>query len=596
MQRTACSTRPERPWQRGLIGLVLASFICALAAVTGAAPAQAAFARSADWPTGWSSPLGTSTVSITTNFGAFSTGCPNADTTHDYTRYLIGGRKEHLGLDIDTPNVPTVTNVYAIGAGTVIDRQEDWPGTALFVSHTAGDGSQFLVVYGHLKNTPANGTVVAAGTKVGEIYDDHLHFGIKPGTGASAPGTATSPGTGDCIHQPSGTVDPIPYLDAHPATASGVPWNFETLDGDANSLLGNTGDLGRNPAVITYNNALHIFHYDATAGVLRHDWSDASGWHQQIVDGGGGYNTGATPTAVVFNGALHVFYNTPGNGQLRHAWGASGSTWTKETLDGPGNVGVSGNITASVGQSPAAVVSGTTLHVFYTDVTGGNLRYGKISVGSGWTLQTLDGAPGTLGNWNAYTGIDPAVTLYNGTVQVLYYDSQYGNLRHAWLSGSSWFFENLEGDPGSVSHFNSDIGRNPTITALSTGLQAFYRDAQYGNLRHAWTDAAGWHFENLDGDVGSVSHREAVTGFTPAAVASGGQLQLFYYEQSGGNLRHAFTDASGWHFEDLDGSGGQPAGRLSTDVGLDPAVTLFGSVQVFYYDLTSGNLRHTWSQ
>ncbi|MEO3859493.1 hypothetical protein [Acrocarpospora sp. B8E8] len=45
-----------------------------------------------------------------------------------------------------------------------------------------------------------------------------------------------------------------------------------------------------------------------------------------------------------------------------------------------------------------------------------------------------------------------------------------------------------------------------------TELQLFYYDVTGGNLRHAWHDTAGWHFETLEGDPGSVSHLDRDIG------------------------------------------------------------------------------------
>jgi hypothetical protein len=178
---------------------------------------------------------------------------------------------------------------------------------------------------------------------------------------------------------------------------------------------------------------------------------------------------------------------------------------------------------------------------------------------------------------------------------LFYYDSTFGNLRHAWSNATGWHFENLDGDPGSIGHWNSDLGNTSAAISFNGSLQVTYFDNGSGNLRHAWANAAGWHFENLDGDPGSIGHYNGNVGISPAmAVDSSGTMHVFYYESNGdkGDMRHAYADASGWHFEPLDGSGGLPNTRVNGNAGIDAAATsgTFG-LNLFYDDQNSGALR-----
>jgi hypothetical protein len=69
------------------------------------------------------------------------------------------------------------------------------------------------------------------------------------------------------------------------------------------------------------------------------------------------------------------------------------------------------------------------------------------------------------------------------------------------------------------------------------------------------------------------------------------------YDVTHGDLRHAWSDANGWHFQTLDGSGGSTPGQISANVGYNPIALQYDTtLQVFYYDATNGDLRHTWSQ
>src|SRR5581483_5475723 len=126
---------------------------------------------------------------------------------------------------------------------------------------------------------------------------------------------------------------------------------------------------------------------------------------------------------------------------------------------------------------------------------------------------------------------------YNGQLQLYYYDATNGILRHAWTSSGTWHFENLDGDAGSVSGYSADVGQDPSVTTYNGQLELFYYDATNGNLRHAWTVSGDWHFENLDGDPGSISGFDGDVGQDPTAlVSSSGHIHLFYFYATNGNL------------------------------------------------------------
>lgn len=172
------------------------------------------------------------------------------------------------------------------------------------------------------------------------------------------------------------------------------------------------------------------------------------------------------------------------------------------------------------------------------------------------------------------------------------------NLRHAWANSTGWHSENLDGDPNSALGQDTDTGYDPTMVLFNGTLQALYYDKTNGNLRHAWSDANGWHCETLDGDTNSLMGNNEDLGGMPTAVSLGGtSLNVFAKDMKWGGLRHYWTDTNGWHSELFDGYGGSPAGRLNYSIGDDPTVTNYnGTLQLFYYDNTAGNLRHAIPQ
>jgi len=72
-----------------------------------------------------------------------------------------------------------------------------------------------------------------------------------------------------------------------------------------------------------------------------------------------------------------------------------------------------------------------------------------------------------------------------------------------------------------------------------------YYDATGGNLKYAYKDATGWHIETVDsdGDVGI---------FTSIALDDDDYPHISYGEyidKATSNLKYAYQDAGGWHIE-----------------------------------------------
>jgi len=376
-------------------------------------------------------------------------------------------------------------------------------------------------------------------------------------------------------------------------------WYDEVLDGTADSISGNTAQIGQDPSVIAYGATTQAFYYDAQNGNLRHAWADAGGWHFENLDGDlgsvGGLdaNLGSNIATSVLGSVLHVFYYDAQNGNLRHAWADAGG-WHFENLDGASTL--NGRLNADVGAEPSVTIYNNELHVLYYNVTAKTARYARTSSnGTVWSFETLDGAGGANGRINAQDlGSSSTLVSYSGYLHAFYYDATRKALRHGWTNGGAWYFEDLEGTAGSVSRNNINIGQNPAATVYNNTLQVFYYDSQYGNLRHAWANSQGWKFENLEGDPGSVSHNNVDVGRKPSVAVYGASLQLVYYEPQHSNLRHAWANSQGWKFETLDGDSGSVLGN-DLDVGINSSLVLANNVlQLLYFDSTNNILRHSW--
>jgi hypothetical protein len=304
---------------------------------------------------------------------------------------------------------------------------------------------------------------------------------------------------------------------------------------------------------------------------------------------------GINPASIQYGDNLYIFYQNSTKHTLELAT-ASSTGWAYQTLDGDTTQG--GRLLADVGRSAMPVIYNNELHVFYYDATNGNLRHAWFTTATGWSYETLDGDTTTPGGYNAKLGMSNFAIVYNNELHVFYYDATNGNLRHATKSGNvGWKFENLDGDLGSIGGLNSDIGQNPTATVYGTSLQLFYYDVNNGNLRHAWKTLTNvWKFENLDGDIGSIARNTGNVGQDPTVTVYGTSLQLFYYDVNNGNLRHAWvTDTQSWKFENLEGDQSSVS-HYNTDVGSGAKALVFkDSLYIFYRENSAGLMRHAWA-
>lgn len=410
---------------------------------------------------------------------------------------------------------------------------------------------------------------------------------------------------GDCTSSSNCTAVLADYLQKQYAvgTQSGSNrWSYTTMEGDPGSLSGRNADVGNQPSTVVFGTNVYSFYYDATAGDLRYAKSSTStttpSWTFGILDGAGGssgrLNTdlGLTPNSIVFNGVLHVFYYDPTSGNLRHGWTSDGVNWSFNNHDG--DTGSIGGLNANLGKTPIATVYGSSLQLFYYDASNGNLRHSWSSDGSAWSFETLDGDSGAVSGYNANVGGDPSVTVYGSTLQLFYYDLTQGDLRHAWSDASGWHFETLDGSGGSSGRVSADVGITSTVAVQGSYLNVFYYDSSNGNLRHMWTSpTAGWQAENLIGDASSVVRYNGSIGAMPVAIANGSAMELFTYDASHQALIHLWDAGSGWQEESVDGFGADSAGTVGSNVGLDPSLVIYGSaLHVIYYDAGQGNLRY----
>jgi hypothetical protein len=369
---------------------------------------------------------------------------------------------------------------------------------------------------------------------------------------------------------------------------AGATWRAETLDGQGGPQGRIDAPVGSDGAVVNFTGRPHAFYYDLQSGNLRHAWWSGTTWGFETLDGAGGSDgrvnadVGQFASAAIIGGRPHVFYYDASGGNLRHAY-YTGTAWGFETLDGAG--GSAGRINSAVGQFSSVVDYTGKPHVFYLDEASGDLRHAWWS-GTAWGFETLDGAGGTNGRINRALGADTSVTLYGGHPHVFYRDSDGGDLRHAYYTGTTWGFETLDGAGGGGGRVDGDVGRQTAVALFGGRPHVWHSDVGTGALRVSWWTGSAWLSAVLDPAAGG--------GFTPSVTTYLGVPHVWYTNGATGDLRHMWWSATGWAIEVLDGAGG-PNGRRDANVGwYAEAVVFSGGPHVLYWDASGADLRHAW--
>lgn len=251
-----------------------------------------------------------------------------------------------------------------------------------------------------------------------------------------------------------------------------------------------------------------------------------------------------------------------------------------------------------VDQEVTAIAFGGALHIFY--VHDGNaqiLRHGVFS-GSGWVLETIDGAGGSRGETThsvvgqnggniaagAFTAPGSGATF----LFIAYQDNNNGRLRIGWFSVGAvgFFFQEQDGAGGPNGQVNANVGRTAAIVASTNIIRMLYSDDSNGDLREATWDgiASNWLFSTIDG--GGVAAATRNVASTIGAVFHGGVFHSFYVDSVSGDLIHGWNTGT-WF-------------KASHDSASNYSINAFSAcsdgtrVHVFYIDSTNGDLRQSF--
>jgi len=263
-------------------------------------------------------------------------------------------------------------------------------------------------------------------------------------------------------------------------------WYDSTLASWQTEVVDNIGTVGlyTSVAMDTATGAVNILYHDATKPGLKWAHKPVGGlWSFSYVDTNG---TSGLYASAIFSGVLEVAYYDLLFGSLRYAR-QSGTSWTIENVDTPGDVG----------RFAAMSRIGSRRIIAYYDVTNQQLKVAESTGPNAWTKTVIDnvGNPGEGLSIAVGSARRPAITYYVEATQDLKYAERYSG---------TWLYDTVA--------TGGDVGRYSALTLDDSNLPALlYYDGTQGKLRAA----------NGRGDITGVPERPAPgsPGLAPAIEA-----------------------------------------------------------------------------
>jgi len=272
-----------------------------------------------------------------------------------------------------------------------------------------------------------------------------------------------------------------------------------------------------------------------------------------------------TSLALDENDRPYISYYDGATDNLCWAWSPiNDSVWYTGTLDTAGVVD---------GLNPSAVMRGGSLHVAYLNVTNADVEYISIIPGGWPSLPQV-----VVGPDPDVDATDISLALRSDGLPRITYSSANHELIYARYTGSAWYTDVIEGDPGHRMGFCNALALDgydrPHIA---------YFDQTNDDLRFIWYGLLGWGVPSVvDDSLGDYC-------FVSLDLDSAEGRHILYYNGShngstSGYLRYARRPSgSDWSFETVDG----PA--TSCGMNSDLALDSVGRPHASYY---CGHLRY----
>jgi hypothetical protein len=350
-------------------------------------------------------------------------------------------------------------------------------------------------------------------------------------------------------------------------TCSGV-WVIETIDS-----TGNTGSQTSLALEPVYPYIPHISYQANPSGdpgeafFLKYVRLSDTTWVSETIDSGGdGTSLALAPT---YPYSPCISYHDWWEWDLRYAC-LDGTTWNTMT--------VIGGIRSTVGGMALEPTYPYTPHISVYNSWGTlrNLGHAYLSgttwCSGRWLSESVEPAYSETGSHSSLVleRTEPYIP------HIGYYDSVNKDLKHAWLSGTTWLSETVDsaGDVGLYPSLALDSRNYPHIS---------YYDDTNDTLKYAWLDGTTWLSETVDSIGQQVTWSRR--GATSLALDQTDASYISYYDATNGDLKLAYSDGTAWLIQIVD---------RGSDVGQYSSLTLdqLGCPHISYYDATNGDLKY----
>lgn len=207
------------------------------------------------------------------------------------------------------------------------------------------------------------------------------------------------------------------------------------------------------------------------------------------------------------------------------------------------------------------------------------------------TIEVLDGIPSSQGAIHARVAGDSAAIVRNGIPWVFYGGNPgYGYRLRLAKVGPTTTYRTLDGAGGLRGRTSHSVATDVSATTYGNTVHVFYRDETERLLRHAWLDGNTWSFETLDGDVSSGGRTTHDVGVSSTALVYRDRLNVFYADLTTGDVRRAVFDGSGWRYSIVDGNSSL-GGRTTDIVGTSIRAGVWGSRLHLLYTASPSGVR-----